>query len=152
LAAVSGLAVSDLQARCLGFLDSGSIFVPLGDLLRPLEEEEAAAMATVGPNTTGNSLPIGEQPSAGAVRTEYVADKMADLVAEIDGCEESGPDQVSPIEEIQTEEPEMTKEEEETTGKQLETTGKQLEMREEQAVEQLVKDDDVDSSTAAAHK
>ena len=87
LAAVSGLAITDLQARGLGFLDTGAILAPLADLLRPFEEEEEAAMASMGPNAAGDTMPlVGELASRGE-KTEYVADKMADLVAAVDGCE-----------------------------------------------------------------
>ncbi len=89
LAVISGLSVADLQACGLGFLDFGTVLGPLADLLRPLEEEEAAMIrpsASVDPIMAANL-------EESAAKTEYVADKMADLVAAVESCDVKSPEE-----------------------------------------------------------
>ncbi len=98
LAVISGLSVADLQACGLGFLDLGAVLGPLADLLRPLEEEEAAM---IRPSAAGDPI-MAANLEESAAKTEYVADKMADLVAAVESCDVKGPkEEGSVVEEVE---------------------------------------------------
>jgi hypothetical protein len=98
LAVISGLSVADLQAGGLGFLDLGAVLGPLADLLRPLEEEEAAM---IRPSAAGDPI-VAANLEESAAKTEYVADKMADLVAAVESCDVKGSEEEgSVVEEVE---------------------------------------------------
>ena len=90
MAAISGLAVSDLLARGLGFLDTIAVLGPLADLLRPLDEEEAAVVADRA-KSLAVSAAQQDALKPDVDSTEYVADKMAELAAAVDDATESSP-------------------------------------------------------------
>jgi hypothetical protein len=88
MAVISGLAVAELSARGLGFLDTTAILMPLAEILRPLEEEEAAMIAERA-SISVESAALFED------RVESVTDKMAALAAEVDSCSSTGADQAT---------------------------------------------------------